>query len=84
MLRHSRNDKAEIIHIASLMARRNTQRASQLTMESDQINQTITCPQLHKSTLIKFPHLVTAPDLAMKASLAVTRVKPQHNVIYSG
>ena len=63
------------------MTRRNTSRVPQLTMESDQINQTITCPQLHKTKLFKFPRLVTAMHLAMKTGHAVTRDKPQHNVI---
>ena len=66
------------------MAGRHTSRVPQLTTESEQINQIITCPQLHKAMLLKFPRLITAKHLSIKTSHAVTRVQPQYNVIYSG
>ena len=66
------------------MAGRHTSRVPQLTTESEQINQIITCPQLHKTKLLKFPRLVTTKHLAMEKGHAATRVQPQRNVLCNG
>ena len=69
MLQHSRNAEAEIVHIVTNMARRKSSRVRQLTVESDQINQTITCPQLHKTKLLNFPFPDAAKHVAIKRAL---------------
>ena len=71
-----------MIHIATLMTRRNTSRFSKLTMNSDQVNQAATGPQLHKTQFLNFPFPDAAKHVAIKTSHAVKRSHPQHNVIY--
>lgn len=71
-----------MIHIATLMTRRNTSRFSKFTINSDRINQTANGPQLHKTQFLNFPFPDATMHVAIKTSHAVKRSNPQHNVIY--